>query len=360
MLRRYEIDIKEYDQHAVRTPSARIHHIIPTRSFDVSFFRIAKLMFMSGIASDPSSVRLSLEVTANMLNLLSKLAVRERYLSLSIGCKDRYRDYKAGFYAGEMGEALSWAFIQDVLQGDPGSICDLKKFILEKGIIIPQNAVISDYCFNSNNLLHILEAKGSWADSISHRLKGQLREGLLQNDSAANVLQQTYPVQKTHVTGLWLAESGEGWNSTLHYVDPEETGKVLNEDDVRFLKNQYYSGWFAFIGLFDLAKKLNTSQKIKMEEFREIFDEEDSNYYIFELVKSHWRYHPYYSHRGVFASPITELLWEYQSDRHCKIGIHKNVVNYLIGKISLKELGSVSKEDNKKFEVDADGTMIQF
>jgi hypothetical protein len=271
--RQMELEITEYDSESVR--SSAMHAQIkeydasspsPYRNIiRFSFFRLAVASAKTILTRAPLDVDLIKEVRAALYMLDSMIDPKVIDFKLTNGFRKKYRDFSKTGRTGELAQAISFIFSQEIL-GYP-IVIDFDGFLeSEKIPQIDPDLKTPDFALlfkNGEKKPSLLESKGTCPPKFTNSVKSQLKMALDQCRTGechiyANA-KPTYQIKNSFGTLISASESQDKWKSGLKFCDPE--ANVI--ETVNFpmdAARRYYSAWLVLARRPGLARKLFTSK----------------------------------------------------------------------------------------------------
>ncbi|WP_150625340.1 hypothetical protein [Pandoraea captiosa] len=274
---RIQIDLKEYRSSSVSAKSGQA--VLKTYpgtpdfppSFKFSFFRLAVGIAKTVLTRDPEDDDLIKQVRSSLYQLDSTIASDTSDLRLVSRFRKKYRDFSKDSRMGELAQAVSFIFAQEVL-GHP-IVMDFHGFLDCQGIAeMSARDAAPDFALLLKDGVRIpwlLESKGSSPNSKSFAVKSKLKEALDQCDSGDNHLfANTQPVPycsaRSFGTKLMASEETDAWPSFLAFCDPENGGEQGMPSAIR-AANRYYAAWFVVAGHRGLASRVNRGRLTLLE-----------------------------------------------------------------------------------------------
>jgi hypothetical protein len=350
------VDLVEYTSNSAITKKVHLKKVPNsnyTSRLEFSATRLAIALARTIMALEPGNFDLVFQTISAYFNLQSIVDSGKKSLSLKSGFKTVYRDFSGTSRIGELAQAISYLFCQDIL-GYP-LVLDYDSFLVSQGYPALAGStpdfVISHILSQNVNLL---ESKGAVPINPVRGLKTVMREGLEQCEEGKNHLSLNaggVPVSNTFVTSVWFAEANSPWLTTLNFADPKDENKKPIENPLAVV-NYHYATWFMLLGYYHQAVELVSEGKLSLETPKKTITYNNESFYVFD--------YNYYSHFLDLLFPHWNLPLGMSYFNHYKFGISKKVWRLLQSEsISFEHENLIFKPvSNDEVELFTDGTLI--
>lgn len=226
-----------------------------------SLFRLAVALAKTILTRDPLDEDLIKEVRAALYVLDSLLDMTEADLRLSNRFRQKYRDFSKSSRMGELAQAVSFVFAQEVL-GHP-VVLDFHGYIRSQKIAeVSPKIRTPDFALLFHSGSHrpsLLESKGTSPIQKTTAVKSDLKDGLDQCYAGeSHILAHAKPFYRAKCsfgTLLAAAEIKDGWPSFFAFCDPERDGDEGMRDPIGAAR-QYYSTFLLLAGQRKLSRAL--------------------------------------------------------------------------------------------------------
>lgn len=265
------INFQEYTCVSARTMHKRLVQKSRKGSTQLQFsaIRVSVALARTILSINPRKIDLAFQSMSSIISLKTVIGNTSK-LTLVDNIEMRLRDFSLTTRVGELAQAISYMFAQDILRMP--IVVDFEGYLHCQGYPIKVNKDSSPDFVLCDSLkstqINLLESKGSMKNQVSKGLKTTLREALEQCDSGGRILSGSpigSAVKNSYGTVVLFPEESETtWEACVHFADPEIKNDTKIKDPLALIK-YHYSTWFMLIGLTDEAIGLAGGGNLEMD-----------------------------------------------------------------------------------------------
>lgn len=266
----FELDLVEYESSSITTPNChakKVAHggLLPASGkMRFSQLRLAVALAKTILTRDPSDEDLIKEVRAGLYVLDSLLDMTVANLRLTDRFRKKFRDFSKSSRIGELAQATSFVFAQEVL-GHP-LVVDFDGYLQSQKIPeVPPKFRAPDFALLFRSGTHrpsLLESKGTSPSEKTVAVKADLKDALDQCCAGeSHILAHAKPfyrAKNSFATALVAAEIKDAWPSFFAFCDPADGDDQGMHDPIGAAR-QYYSAFLLLVGQRKFSRELFAS-----------------------------------------------------------------------------------------------------
>lgn len=296
----FQLNLTEYESSSIITPNCHAKKVksgglVPaSKKMHFSLFRLSVALAKTILTRNPTDEDLIKEVRAALYVLDSLLDVTEKDLRLTKRFRQKYRDFSKSSRMGELAQATSFVFAQEVL-GHP-LVLDFHGYLESQKIPeVSPKVRTPDFALLFHSGSHrpsLLESKGTSPLEKTDAVKSDLKDGLDQCYAGeSHILAHAKPfyrAKNSFGTVLVAAEIEDGWPSFFAFCDPRNDDEDGMHNPISAAR-WYYSAFLLLVGQRKLSRALfdSTLRVVGMQHFGRIDYINSVPYFVFSMHRTY-------------------------------------------------------------------------
>lgn len=304
------IGVTEYNKTSVTTP--HMHPQIINNHNDMGFSSV-KLYYAMARTNSLRLINnrlLFYDFLAGLLGFSGIIDEDDENFRLFKNRINKFRDFSKTARIGELGQAISYIFAQDILHRP--IIIDFHAFCQRRHIHVPGNIKTPDFILHDggrNNNIALMEVKSKYGRRIC-TMKSELKRAIAQCDQVIPILNPTYNVTNRYGVGTLLYDEQNEHNSKIYFTDPIESQN--NIVPTSHIIKHYFASWFLLIGDENSYKQLIDDEPFNL----------DTNYLHKEAI----------GNETFYTISFEEVLFRYWSMLEDDFGNFLEIIDILLTK----------------------------